>query len=103
MNSLPEFLNNFLYHPSRVFILCVIMGFLGVTLDGGLAKYWSLKKTEQELSERISSIQMASDQMRSQIENTKEVSFIERQAREHLDLVNEDEIVFIFSQDEIAQ
>lgn len=90
-------IQHLLMRPLKVFLICAVLGLLAIVYDGSLYRYWSLKRTETELSERISQIQNASQTIKSQIEQTKTSRFIERQARERLDLVGEDEMVFVFS------
>lgn len=99
MASIFETVQKLLLNPIRVGLLCVLLGFLAITYDGSLYRYWSLKSTEQELVQRISQIQIATKQIKSQIEKSKSSEFIEREARERLDLVGQDEIVFLFSED----
>lgn len=85
----------------RVGLLCVLFGFLAITYDGSLYRYWSLKSTEREIEDKISLVKLATGQMRSQIEKAKGTEFIEREAREKLDLVGPDEIVFLFAEDPV--
>lgn len=89
-----------LMQPTKVAFICVIIGTVAVLYDGSLYRYWSLQKTETEVIEKIAKIQSATRNLRSQIELTQQPDFIEKQARENLDLVGDDEIVFIFSDDE---
>lgn len=100
MDPMIDFINeiqHLLMRPFKVLLICAVLGLLAIVYDGSLYRYWSLKQTETELSERISQIQNASQTIKSQIEQTKTSRFIERQARERLDLVGEDEMVFVFS------
>ena len=100
MLSLTELLNRVLSSPIRVFIICLVLGTMAVTLDGSLYKYWSLSNTELELNTRIRRITTDSQAIKSQIEKTKNLNFLERQARDRLDLMGQDEIVFVFSDDQ---
>ncbi len=100
MSVLIELINRLLLNPIRVFILCLVLGTMAITLDGSLYKYWSLTNSETELDKRIGRITIASNSIKSQIEETKNLGFLERQARDRLDLVGQDEIVFVFSDDQ---
>lgn len=100
MSSLIDSLNRILSNPFRVFIICLVLGAMAVTLDGSLYKYWSLSNSESELNQRIHRVTTDSQAIKSQIEKTKSLNFLERQARDRLDLVGQDEIVFVFSDDQ---
>lgn len=101
MSGLIHSLQSLLLNPARVGLICLLAGFLAITYDGSLYRYWSLKQTEKDLQERIAQVKTATAQVRSQIEQSKSHAFIEREAREKLDLVGPDEIVFLFAEEEV--
>ena len=100
MTSLIDSLNRVLSSPLRVLLICMVLGALAVTLDGSLYKYWSLSNTELELNQRIAHVHSQSQLVKSKIEKTKSLNFLEREARDRLDLVGQDEMVFVFSDDQ---
>ena len=100
MTVLIELINRLLLKPFGVLIICLILGTMAITLDGSLYKYWSLTNFEKELDIRIHRMSLASNSLKSQIEQTKNRSFLERQARDRLDLVGQNEIVFVFSDEQ---
>lgn len=100
MVSLIESINSLLLNPLRVFFICLFIGAAAIIFDGSLYNYWSLSKTDKELEKRISKMTLATNSLRSQIEQTKSLNFLERQARDRLDLVGPDEMAFVFSDEE---
>lgn len=97
MFSFLDNLNSLLLRPGRILFICLLLGGFAVTFDGSMLQYLSLQRTERELEERIAQVTKASGHLRSQIEQTKNLGFLEKQAREKLDVVGDDELVFIFS------
>jgi cell division protein FtsB len=83
--------------PLRVLTICFAFGFLTLILDGTLLRLWSLHREHDRIEQSISEIQTQSKVLGRQISKAKEMEFVERQARDRFDLVGENDLVFVFS------
>jgi cell division protein FtsB len=78
----------------------VIVGGL-MLLDGTLYRIWALNRDSQQLSERIAQLQARVSDHQRQLKAVQNPVFIEKMARERLDLVREGDLIFIFSGSEV--
>ncbi len=99
MNEFLSRLHDFLFHPLRVFWTCFVIVFASLLLDGTFIKLWRLQRDRTLLTSRIEQAKTKSKQMEYRIHEAYQTEFIERQARDQLDLVREGDLVFVFSDD----
>jgi cell division protein FtsB len=97
MGNFVRWCEDLLHHPLRVFWLCLILTSAGVVLDGSFIELWSLHREMSKLQGRISDAHIHSQQLDYEIRQAQQPEFIERQARDQLDLVREGDLVFIFA------
>ena len=73
--------------------------FIVVTLllNGLLWKLWSLHRDYERLTADIKEAEVSIKKLSVQLKQAKEPSFIERQARDKLDLVTDSDLVFVFA------
>jgi cell division protein FtsB len=83
--------------PIRALTLCAFLGLLTLVLDGTLLRLWSLHRDYRRIQENIGTIQKDTRVLDYQIKKAKELEFVERQARDRFDMVGEDDLVFVFS------
>ncbi|HEX4923693.1 MAG TPA: septum formation initiator family protein [Bdellovibrionales bacterium] len=88
-----EFLNS----PMRVLIVCAAFGFLVLVLDGTLFRLWNLHREARRIESNIARLSDSTRALEMQIKKAKEIEFVERQARDRFDLVGEDDLVFVFT------
>jgi cell division protein FtsB len=88
---------NFLNHPGKVATICAICFVATLVLNGLLWRLWGLRRDYARLSHEISSTRTGIEKLTGQLKQAKDPSFIERQARDKLDLVGEKDLVFVFS------
>ncbi|MBL7687256.1 MAG: septum formation initiator family protein [Bdellovibrionaceae bacterium] len=88
---------HWLQNPGVVFVVSASIAFGIVLLDGTLFRIWSLDRDRDRLEQRIEQVKGAIVEKERQIKETGRAEFIERQARERLDLVREGDLVFVFS------
>lgn len=86
-----------LNHPSKVAILCCFIFATSVFLNGNLWRLWSLHRDFDQINLEIQQAQESIVQLKAQLKQAKDPAFIERQARDKLDLAGEDDLVFVFS------
>lgn len=87
----------FLNHPQKVILLCGFGFFLSVFLDGGLFRLWGLHRDIAQMNRFIDETREQTEALNQQLKQARDPSFIERQARDKLDMVNENDLVFVFS------
>lgn len=83
--------------PIKVFVLCVIIFIISLFFNGAIWRVWSLHRDSNKIQEQILSSKEQSKLLDMQIKQAKDPSFIERQAKDKLDMVGENDLVFVFS------
>ena len=87
----------FLEHPLKVGIAAVAVAFASLLSEGSLINLWNLKVEKQKMTERYKLVSEKNILLKSRIEKAQNSErFIGHEAREKLELVGEDELVFIF-------
>ena len=85
-----------LSQPRKVAIYCILFVTLSALFNGVLWRLWALHRDHNrrvtEMARAVESIQSLSHQ----VEQAKDPVFIERQARDRLDLAGEKDLVFVF-------
>ncbi len=92
-------LHDLLFHPAKVFWVCLVIFTASLLLDGTFIKLWRLERDRTLLTNRIEQAKTKSKQLEFRIHEAYQTEFIERQARDQLDLVREGDLVFVFSED----
>ncbi len=93
-------LHDFLKRPLLVLGTCLLLAFSNLVLDGTLFRLWSLDRERQQLLESSQNLKTDLSRIGAKIREAKEPSFVEREARDRLDLVSEGDLVFLFSDEE---
>lgn len=93
-------LNRFLNHPRRVVFWCAVFALAGILLDGTLYRLWALNNETKNMTVKIEETKISIAQLEKQIKMAHDPKFIEREARDRFDLVNKDDIVFVFNEGE---
>jgi cell division protein FtsB len=87
---------NWLNQPQKVFITCLFVLMISLFLNGTVWKVWGLYRDQAVIKEQIANSEQMTKNFESQMLRAKEASFIEHQAREKMDLVSENDLVFVF-------
>lgn len=92
-------LKYFLNRPSYVFVVCAL--FLGVSLifDGILWRLWGLQRDYERRNTEIHALQGEIQKLDQQLKQARDPAFIERQARDRLDLADGNDLVFVFPEE----
>lgn len=98
--ALFDSVHQLLQSPIKVLWICLALAFVNLILDGSLYRYYILTKDLRETREKIEQISLANVDLENQIRKMKDPSHLERVARERFDLVKENELVFVFSEDQ---
>jgi cell division protein FtsB len=86
-----------LHRPILVGGLCLALGLGTLLLDGTLFHLWGLHRDLAETGLRIDQTRQELKTVQTRIEESRQLDYIERQARDQLDLVQDNELVFLFS------
>lgn len=97
-----QWLNDLMHHPLKVIMLCLGLAFASLVVEGSLLQLWSLHRDHEDLGRRISRMQEESQKLAMKIQKATDPSFIELEARNRFDLVNEGDLIFVFS-DEVKE
>ncbi len=89
-------LRNFLNDPRKVLVVCLFVFVISLFLNGALWKVWGLRRDFSTIRDQIASAQKQSSVLDMQIYQAKDPVFIERQARDKLDMVSEKDLIFVF-------
>jgi cell division protein FtsB len=92
-------LGRFLQNPIQVFWVCLALAFVNCVLDGSLLRLWALHRDQAELKMQVASLTIENQKIKMQIKKASDPSFIEREARDRFDFVEEGDLVFMFSED----
>lgn len=93
-------LHLFLHQPSRVLLICLVVGFGSLLFSNNLIRLFQLHQDKSIILKQMANIQTQISQLNSQIKMAKDPSYIERQALDLYDLIDENDLMFVFSEDE---
>lgn len=92
-------LGRLLQSPSHVLWLCLGLLLINCVLDGSFLRLWSLHRDQQYFLGEVTKLRDKNAKLRMMIQKASDPSFIEREARDRFDLVEEGDLVFVFSED----
>lgn len=97
MTPLFDWFLGLLEHPVKLGVFASTLALVGLLTQGTLIDLWNLKAEQRKLEKRYQETLKYNTAIQAKIEQARTSDkFIGRQAREKLDLVKEDELVFIF-------
>lgn len=80
--------------------ICLGLAFVNLILDGSLYRYFVLTTDLEKTRVQIEGMEKSNQDLYAQIQKMKDPSHLEKVARERFDLVKENELVFVFSEDQ---
>jgi cell division protein FtsB len=89
-------LRRFLNHPGRVAVCCLIFFTLSIIVNGNIFRLWSMHRDYDRIESQIKDTRKSISHLAGQLKLAKDPTFIERQARDKLDMAGEDDLVFVF-------
>ena len=89
-------LRRFLNHPGKVALCCVGVFAVSIVLNGNVFRLWGLHRDFDRITAEIQTTRENITTLAGQLTQAKDPSFIERQARDKLDLAGEHDLVFVF-------
>jgi len=97
MRWLADLITELLNSPKMILIICLIFAVSGTLLDGTLYRIWELKSEESKIEARLIDTKTSLMRLKKQIKMANDPIFIEREAKDRFDLVQEDDLIFVFS------
>lgn len=85
--------------PGQVFLLCLLFFGMSLLFDGILWRLWGLHRDEERLIGEMGQLKIEIASLDRQLKQAKDPAFIERQARDRLDLAGEHDLVFVFPEE----
>ena len=95
-----SFVSDTLNRPLKVVVICSFLIFVNLVLEGSLLRLWSLHREQGDLIQRQAKLSQESKDLKMKIEKASDPAFLEREARDRFDLVQEGDLVFVFSDGE---
>ena len=89
---------NLLNKPFKVFFICLCLFLVSLFFNGAIWRIWSLHRDANKIQEQIYNSRKQAKALYVQIKQAKDPSYIERQAKDKLDMVDENDMVFVFSE-----
>lgn len=101
MRATMEWFRQCLEHPLKIGLSALAVAFAGLLAEGTLIDLWNLKAEKAKIQTRYEKLERQNTELKAKILQAKNSDkFIGKQAREKLELVRDDELVFIFENDE---
>lgn len=94
-----EAIRRWVSSPMKVLLTCVIFALLQLLIQGNLFHLVRLHRDREALTASLASVQNDLRLLDQKIRQAKDPVFIEKEAKDRLDMAGEDELVFVFSSD----
>lgn len=101
LTDIQQWFRDLVNSPARVAVYALGVIFFALILDGSLFQYWTLVREHSRLEQNIAAQDKQSAELREKIQQARSLEFVEHQARDRLDLVDQDELVFVFADEEL--
>ena len=88
-----------LNQPAKIFILCLLFATVSLVLNGTFLQLYRLHRDRDVLQEQIKATHLNILELDKQLKMAKDPVFIQRQARDNYDLVDEHDLLFVFSEE----
>ena len=82
--------------PLVMLYICGAFAFLNFVINGNIYRLWNLNNEYQKMQIRMNKNQQVIARLNHDIVNMKDPLYLERQAIEKLDLVEENDLIFVF-------
>lgn len=89
-------LRRFLNQPTKVAMVCIAIFIISIVLNGNVFRLWGLHRDFSRITFEIEETRHMIASLSGQLKQAKDPAFIERQARDRLDLAGEHDLVFVF-------
>ncbi len=90
---------NLLERPGRVLGICFCLVLGGVVFDGSLWRLYHIEQNQENLTMKIREENAKISKIKQQLGQLKNPAYIEKQARERLEFLEKEDLLFVFSED----
>jgi hypothetical protein len=87
---------NWLNRPQKVFVMCLFVLMISLFLNGTVWKVWGLYRDQTQIKQQIDESRLMIKDYDQQMLQAKDTTFIQHQALDKMDLVNESDLIFVF-------
>jgi hypothetical protein len=87
---------NWLNQPQKVFVMCLFVLMISLFLNGTVWKVWGLYRDQTQIKQQIEESRLLIKDYEQQMLQAKDTTFIQHQALDKMDLVNESDLIFVF-------
>jgi hypothetical protein len=87
---------SWLHQPQKVFFSCLFVLIISLFLNGTVWKVWGLYRDQAFIKNQIDESRTAIKNYEIQMIQAKDSTFIQHQALDKMDLVSENDLVFVF-------
>jgi hypothetical protein len=87
---------NWLNQPQKVFVMCLFLLMISLFLNGTIWKVWGLYRDQDVIRQQIDASRLAIKDYDRQMLQARDTTFIQHQALDKMDLVNESDLIFVF-------
>lgn len=88
---------DFLNKPLNVLFVCICLFVISLFFNGAIWRVWGLRRDLATIAQQIGKSKQQSLSLDMQIKQAKDQAYMERQAKDKLDMVGEHDLVFVFS------
>lgn len=88
-----------LHQPFKVFLICLTFAIGSLLFNGTFLQLYRLHRDQEVLGEQIAAAKMSILDLDKQLKMAKDPVFIERQALDNYDMINEHDLMFVFSEE----
>ena len=89
----------FSHQPLWTLIACLILLCAHLILDGTVLSLWQLYHNRQALENRIADLTHKNGQVERRLKKLSERPFLEKEVKDRFNMVGEEDIIFIFSEE----
>lgn len=90
-------LNNFIHNTKLVFTCCSIFLAFSLLFDGSVYRLWKLNQQYSFFQSELESLVSKEIKLKKDLSNIKNPEFMRRLAQERLDLTEEGDLIFVFT------
>ncbi len=99
MKNMSVKITSLLETPTRVAGICLCFLFVGLVLDKSLWRLYQAQQSKQVLLSKILEENEKTMKIKQQLSQLKNPAFIEKQARERLEFLEKNDLLFVFSEE----
>lgn len=85
--------------PLSVTLLCIVFLLMGSVFDGTLWRLYALRENNKQILSKLKEENDKIDKIEHQLRQLKNPAYIEKQARDRLEFLEKEDLLFVFSED----